>query len=489
MAFLGIDVGTSAVKAVLVGGDGQVHAEAECPLATSRPRPGWSEQAPDAWVEATRTAVGRLRAAAPDALASTRAIGLSGQMHGAVLFGADDRPLRPAILWNDGRAEAEARDLNAAMPDLGRIAGVPAMAGFTAPKLLWLSRHEPEVLAAARHLLLPKDVVRLHLTGEYATDPCDAGGSLMMDEAARAWHLPVAEAVGLDPAALPPILEGPTVSGRLREAAARDLGLPPGLPVAAGAGDAAAGAIGIGAVEDGDAFISIGTSCQLFVTDAAYRPNPAALVHAFAHGLPERWFSMAALLNGASPLAWLAGILGEPDVGDLIRRVGERGLPVSPVTALPYLAGERTPHDDPAARGVLFGLDSGTAATDIAQAVMEALAFTLVDADAALREAGVVAKAPAAVGGGARSRLWIEMAASALDRPITLYGGAAAGPAVGAARLARLAIGEGTVAEVCRKPSVADVVEPDPARRDALAARHPLFRDLYAALRPLFRRA
>jgi xylulokinase len=489
MTFLGIDVGTSAVKAVVVDEAGSTVAEADAPLATDRPVPGWSEQWPDAWLAATRSALAAVARSAPEPWGRIKAIGLSGQMHGAVVLGPDDRPLRPAILWNDGRASAEARALNLGVHDLGRIAGVPAMAGFTAPKLLWLARHEPEIHARIAHLLLPKDYVRLALTGERVTDPCDAAGSLLLDEAKRTWHRPTVEAVGLDPSALPAILEGPEVSGRLTARAAAELGLPAGIPVATGAGDAAAGAIGIGAVDDGDSFISIGTSCQLFVTDAAYRPNPEALVHAFAHGIPDRWFSMAAMLNGASPLAWLAGVLGGGDVGALIAGVAAAGKAISPVTALPYLAGERTPLDDPDARGVLFGLDGSTTAADIAQAVMEALAFTLMDADRVLADAGVRAVDPSVVGGGARSRLWVEMIASALDRPVRLVAGAATGPANGAARLARLAVTGEPVESVCEKPSAVDIVQPDPARRDALARRYPEFRALYAALRDRFRLA
>jgi xylulokinase len=222
------------------------------------------------------------------------------------------------------------------------------------------------------------------------------------------------------------------------------------------------------------------------VTEDVYRPNPAAFVHAFAHGVPDRWFSMAAMLNGASPLAWLATTLGQPDIADLIARVERAGRLVSPVTALPYLAGERTPHDDPTARGVLFGIDGGTSAEDIAQAVMEGLAFTLMDADRALKDAGVRPNDIAAIGGGSRSRLWIEMLASALDRPIALHSGAKVGPALGAARLARLAVTGEAVADVCAKPPISTVVAPNPDRRDALAARYPEFRALYKSLKPSF---
>lgn len=486
MIVLGIDVGTSAVKALLAE-DGIVVAEAEVAIRTERPRAGWSEQDPDGWWDAVVASLGRLRADAPKAYASTAGIGLSGQMHGVVLAGADDRPLAPTIIWNDGRAEGAAHRLNALLPDLGRIAGVPAMAGLAAAKLLWIKENQPDLLARTRRLVPVKDWIRLKLCGEHATDMCEAAGTLLLDEARRDWWRPVVEATGLDPAVLPRLVEGPDPAGLLRADMAADLGLPVGCVVAGGAGDAAAGAIGIGAVADGDAFISLGTSSQLFVTGNAYRPHPEALVHAFAHGLPDRWFQMGAMLNGGSPMAWLAGVLGR-DIQGLFAAVGEGEKPVSPVTALPYLTGERTPHDDPYARGVLFGMDGGTTAIDIAQAVMEATAFTLVDADDALAVAGARPGALALVGGGSRSPLWVEIIASALDRPIALYRGGAKGPAFGAARLARMAVTGEDAAAVCVRPEVERVVEPNPMRRDALRDRLPLWRDLYTTLKPLFRR-
>ncbi len=282
-------------------------------------------------------------------------------------------------------------------------------------------------------------------------------------------------------------MEGPDQAGRVTAAVAAELGLPPGCVIAGGAGDAAAGAIGIGAVADGDGFISLGTASQLFVTGDAYRPRPEALVHAFAHALPKRWFQMGAMLNGASPLAWAAGVLGQ-DIGALIGAVEAAGRPVSPVTALPYLTGERTPHDDPHARGVFFGMDGATGPADLAQAIMEATAFTLVDAADALAAAGSTPRDLAIVGGGSRSGLWVEMIASALDRPIALYKGGAKGPAFGVARLARMAVTGEDAAAVCGRPEIDRVVEPVPDRRDALAARLGLWRDLYRTLKPLFRR-
>lgn len=486
--FLGLDIGTSAVKALAVDRREQQVAAAEVPLATSRPAPGWSEQHPDIWWQAVRQALATMEAATPGVLGRVVAVGLSGQMHGAVLVGADDRPLRPAILWNDGRAAAEAAALNAALPELGRVAGVPAMAGFLAPKIAWLRTHEPDVLAATRQVLLPKDWLRFLLTGECATDPCDAAGSLLLDEEKRRWWPEIVAAVGLREEQLPRLLEGPEVSGYIAAAAAAATGLPEGIPVVAGAGDAAAAGIGIGAVDDGDAFISLGTSSQLFLTTADYRPNPGALVHAFAHALPGRWFQMAAMLNGASVLAWTAGVTGVSDLGAALDAVAARGRAISPVTFLPYLQGERTPHDDPAARGVFFGMDGGSDGLDLMQAAVEGMAFTLVDAVAALETAGPVPETLAAVGGGSRGRFVMEVVASALGRPIRRYEGGERGPAFGVARLARLAVTGDTVAEVCIKPPVRDVITPDASRQAALAARLPLYRDLYRALKPLFPR-
>ena len=487
--FLGVDIGTSAVKALIVDAREQPVAGAEVQLATSRPAPGWSEQHPDLWWQAVRQALSDMAAANPGVLGRVAAIGLSGQMHGSVLVGQDNRPLRPAILWNDGRAVAEARALNLSLPNLGEIAGVPAMAGFLAPKIAWLRTHEPDVLGAATRVLLPKDWVRFLLTGEFATDMCDAAGSLLLDEARRQWSPLILEAVGLRLEQLPRLLEGPDISGRVTAAAAAATGLPEGIPVVAGAGDAAAAGIGIGAVEEGDAFISLGTSSQLFLTTSDYRPNPAALVHAFAHALPSRWFQMAAMLNGASVMAWTASVTGVPDLGDALDAAAASERNISPVTFLPYLQGERTPHDDPAARGVFFGMDGGTDSLDLLQAAVEGMAFTLVDAVAALETAGPVPAVLAAVGGGSRGRFVMEVVASALGRPIRRYTGGERGPAFGVARLARLAVTGEAIKDICVKPELRDVVLPNAERQAALAARLPLYRDLYRTLKPLFPRS
>ncbi|WP_349370236.1 xylulokinase [Salinarimonas sp.] len=483
---IGLDLGTSALKAVLVDAGQRILATAEIPLDTQRPRPLWSEQDPDAWWEATLAALAALRAQAPDAYAATRAIGLSGQMHGATLVDAADRPIRPAILWNDGRAHEEAAALAADHPHLAAQVGVKPMPGLTAPKLAWLAGHEPEAFARIRTVLLPKDYLRLRLTGERATDMSDAAGTWLLDEARRDWCDPALAATGLDRARLPRLVEGTQATGVVRPALAAELGLPEGVIVAGGGGDVAAGAVGIGAVGEADAFVSLGTSAQIFVSSAAYRAAPDALVHALAHCVPERWFAMAALLNGASVIGWAAKLLGLP-VTDALAAAERETIGPSRVLFLPYLAGERTPHDDPHARGALVGLDPQAGPAEIMRAVLDGLALSLVDGRDALAAAGVAVPAAGLIGGGARSPFLARLLASALDAPLTRTRGGEAGPALGAARLALAAATGAPLAEIATPPPVLDVTPPDPALRDAYAERLPRWRALYRALREEFR--
>lgn len=482
--WLGLDIGTSAVKAVLVDDVRAVRAEASRAYPTSRPRPLWSEQDADLWPAAIDAAVASLAAADPAGWAGLAGIGLSGQMHGAVLLGADDQPLRPVILWNDGRSHAEAAEL-ASDPTLAEAVGVLPMAGFTAPKLLWLARHEPEVMAALKTLLLPKDYVRLWLTGAKATDPSDAAGAWLLDEASRAWSMRAAAAVGLGAEQLPPIVEAPRPAGKLRPEIAARWGVPAGLPVAAGAGDAAAGALGIGAVDEGHAFLSLGTSAQLFAPTNAYRPAIAPLVHAFAHAVPGRWFQMAAMLNGASAFGWLAGVAGA-DEATLSAEAEAAFSGPSDLLFLPYLAGERTPHNDPYARGVFFGLTPATGRAEMALAVLEGVAFTCADARDALAQAGTEVGALGCIGGGARNPFWIRLIASIVERPIRRYRGADKGPAFGAAALARMAVTGEPPSFVCPPPASDGDVLPEPALVDAYRPRLERFRRLYRALKPEF---
>ena len=484
--YLGIDIGTSSVKAVVVDGDQAILATATAPLSVSRPKELWSEQDPEDWWAAVGQTIADLRHRAGKAWHEIKAIGLSGQMHGAVLLDEAGKPVRPAILHNDGRSHAEAAELNAKLPEIGVVAGVPAMPGFAAPKLLWIARHEPDAIGRARHLLLPKDYVRFRMTHGFATDMCDASGSLLLDGAKRGWSPEIAAAVGIPLAMLPTALEGNAVSGLLQGEVAKAWGLPPGTIVATGAGDAAAGAVASGAVNEGDAFISLGTATQYFVARESYRPAPGHLIHTFCHALPGRWFQMAALLNGAGALAWAAGLLGRTDIGKLLEETETAFTGPSPILFLPYLSGERTPHNNAKAKGVLFGLTPGTTPEQVTQAVLEGVALSLADAQGFLEATGPLPDRIAVNGGGSRSRFWMRILASALGKTVLLQEGAEAGPAFGAARLARLAATGEDVTDVCRKPAIAAEVVPDPALARAYAERLQKFRSLYKAVEPLF---
>ena len=485
--YLGIDVGTSAVKAILVDERQAAVAEADVPLQVSRPQDLWSEQDPEAWWQAVQSALEGLRAQNPEALADARGIGLSGQMHGAVLLDEAHRPLRPAILWNDGRSFREAQELRERHPELSHAMGVIPMPGFTAPKLLWLARHEPETFRAVRKVLLPKDYIRLKLTGAAVTEMSDAAGTWWLDEAARDWSDEALAATGLTRDHMGDLVEGSQPSGVVRAEIAGQWGMRGDVVVAGGAGDAAAGAVGLGAIDDGSAFISLGTSGQLFVTTQDFSPAPEALVHSFCHALPGRWFQMAAMLNGASCLAWAAGLL-KADIGELLRQTEAAYRAPSNLIFLPYLAGERTPHNDPYARGVFFGLSPETRQTDLVQAVLEGVAFSFADAKECLAQAGTQLTHAGMIGGGSRSTFWTRIFASVLDVPLVRYEGSDKGPAFGAARLARLASTGEAPDAVCTAPTIIETVEPDPSLVERYAPRVEAFRSLYRALKPEFAR-
>jgi xylulokinase len=485
MNFLGLDCGTSALKAVLVDEDERIVAASTQPYLPSHPQPLWSEQDPDDWRDAMFDALAVLAREAPAAMGGVAAIGFSGQMHSAVLLDKAGRPLRPAMLHNDTRAFAEARELAGRYRHLARVTGVKAMAGFTAPKLIWLRRHEPTLFEKIACVLLPKDYLRLCLTGERATDMSDAAGTWLLDEARRQWSREALDACGIDAALMPSLAEGSEGAGLLRDEIADRFGMPRRVVVAAGGGDAAVGAIGIGAVASGAAFVSLGTSTQLIVASDAYRPAPERLVHSFAHALPGRWYRMAAMLNGAGALAFVARLLGSSPT-ELEREAAQDYRGPGEVLCLPYLSGERTPHDDPHARGVFFGLSDSTSRADLVRATMEGVAFTLADARDCVESGAASIGEIGLIGGGARSAVWTRMIAAALERPIVRYRDGETGPAFGAARLARLArTGEAPEA-LCKPPPVADVTEPEAALVAAFRPRIDRFRSLYRALAPEF---
>ncbi len=484
-SFLGLDIGTSSVKAVLLDDTQRVLATASADLEVSRPRPLWSEQDPEHWWQGVLATVAELRAAAPDAWAGLRAIGLSGQQHGAVLLDDAGRVLRPAILWNDGRSGAECAEIARRVPDLTDRAGNIAMPGFTAPKLLWVQRHEPDTFAATRRVLLPKDYVRFRLSGAYVSDLSDASGTLWLDVGRRDWDDTLLAATDLSRANMPALVEGSAPSATLSPALAAGWGLAGArIAIAGGAGDNAASAVGIGATRAGDGFLSLGTSGVIFVVTDRYVSAPARTMHGFCHALPGRWHGMSVHLSAAASLSWVAALAGHGgDVAGLLARTeawaADSGHREHAPIFLPYLSGERTPHNDPHAGALFAGLRAEHGAEALTYAVLEGVAFSLADGHDVLTEAGATLTSCLLVGGGARSRFWAQLLADVLGIALLLPQGAEHGGAFGAARLGMLATG-GDEAAVCTRPPVREAFEPGADRHPARLAR---FRALYPAER------
>jgi xylulokinase len=480
--YLGIDIGTSGVKAILMDDTGSVVDTAHAPLAVSRPYDLWSEQQPANWWAATNAAISDLDLGKRRAV---KAVGLSGQMHGATLLGANGQALRPAILWNDGRSAAQCAALESTVADLGQITGNRAMPGFTAPKLQWVRENEPEIFAQVKTVLLPKDYVRLRMTGEMASDMSDSAGTLWLDVGRRDWSDTMLEATGLSRSQMPKLFEGSEITGELRADTAEAWGMGR-VPVVAGGGDNAAGAVGVGVVKPGDAFLSLGTSGVLFLAGGGYTPNPAGGVHSFCHALPGRWHQMSVILSAASCIDWAVKLTGMADAAALFAAIEARNAPASSEIFLPYLSGERTPHNDPNAKGVLFGLTHESDAAAIGQAVLEGVAFAFRDGMDALIDSSAHIDGITVIGGGAKSHYWGKILASALNRPLLYRDGGEVGPAYGAARLARIAESGASIEAVCTAPAITHVAEPDDALVGLFAARISKFRTLYQNLKSSF---
>lgn len=481
--YLGIDIGTSGIKAVLVDDSGKVVSEARAGLTVSRPHPLWSEQNPSDWWAATNEAVSQLDKTLRH---EVKAIGLSGQMHGAVLLDKSRKVIRPAILWNDGRNAIECEELLALEPRTHDITGNLIMPGFTAPKLLWVKKHEPENWAQLDKVLLPKDYIRLRMTGELATDLSDAAGTLWVDVAMRQWSPEMLAATGLNESHMPKLCEGLDATGVLRDELAEAWGMNK-VPVAAGGGDNAAGAVGVGVIHDGDALLSLGTSGVIFAATKAFRPNVAGTVHAFCHALPDRWHQMSVMLNAASCLDWVVNLCNLKSVPDMLATVEATGKEDTSEFFLPYLTGERTPHNNPYAKGVFFNMSASTDSTSLALATLQGVAMALADGLDVLTDAGTHMDSITVIGGGARSAFWGKTLASTLNKPLVYREGADVGPSYGAARLARLSLGKDKVEDVCKAPPIIHVVEPDRVLADIIAAKRPRFKTLYQNLKPLFK--
>lgn len=484
MNAIGLDLGTSGIKAVLLAADGRLLGEATAPLTVQRPQPLWSEQHPADWLQAADAAMVSLRAqASPTAWSQVRGLAVAGQMHGAVLLDKSGQVLRPAILWNDGRSQAQCAAIEAREPATRRITANRAMAGFTAPKLLWVAEHEPAIFARVAKVLLPKDWLVHKVAGVLSSDCSDAAGTLWLDVAARRWSEPMLAATGMALHHMPELHEGSDAVGNLLPEWATRWGLPAGVSLAAGAGDNAGGAVGVGITAPGEGFVSLGTSGVLFVATPDARANPERGVHTFCHALPGTWHQMAVMLSASASLSWWSAITGAKP-GELLKGMdsaAERAL--APIFT-PYLSGERTPHADPGATGSFLGLTHTATRTSLSYAVIEGVAFSFADGLQALREAGTEPTRLLAIGGGSRSDVWLQLMADALGKPVERPSGAEVGPALGAARLALLSLGL-PAAEVLRTPPIARRFEPDANARTALAPRLRRYRDAYAPIRAL----
>lgn len=478
--YLGLDLGTSALKALLIDDDQRIVASASADLDVSRPASGWSEQQPADWIEACEKALLALKTDHGKALTAVDGIGLSGQMHGATLIDKDSEPLRPCILWNDTRAHREATAMDA-NPRFREISGNIVFPGFTAPKIAWVKANEPAIFDKLDKVLLPKDYLRLWLTGESVSEMSDATGTSWLDVGGRCWSPALLEATGLSEANMPRLVEGSEPSGTLRAELATRFGMGGDVTVAGGAGDNAAAAVGLGTIAEGAAFASLGTSGVLFAANGGYRPNAESAVHTFCHALPGTWHQMGVILSATDALNWYADLLGA-DAGTLSGELGDSLRPPSGVTFLPYLAGERTPHNDAAMRGVFAGLDRSDDRAALTQAVLEGVAFALRDSQEALAAAGTSVGRVMAVGGGSNSPYWLSALATALDLPVDLPHDGDFGAAFGAARLGLIAATSADPNAVCTAPAIVRSFEPDAGLRDAFDDAYSRYRALYPAV-------
>ncbi|RJE79656.1 xylulokinase [Paracoccus sp. JM45] len=479
MSYLGIDLGTSGLRALLVNQDGQPLASTERHYSARNPHAGWSEQDPADWITAFRGAVDELRANHPE-FADLRGIAVAGHMHGATALDADNNVIRPCILWNDTRSHAQAARLDA-QPQFRAKTGNIVFPGFTAPKLDWMAEHEPDLRAKVARVLLPAAYLNLWLTGEHVGDLSDASGTGWLDVGARDWADDLLAETGLGRDDMPELVEGCAPAGQLRHDLAREWGLRGPVTVAGGAGDNAAAACGIGAMTEGAGFVSLGTSGVLLMARDGYRPAPETALHSFCHAVPDTWYQMGVMLSATDSLNWLARITSATPA-ELTADLGDLRAPAN-VRFLPYLSGERTPHNDPAIRGSFTGLALATDRDDMTRAVLEGVAFGLRDSLTALRGTGARPESLMAIGGGARSRYWLQVIATALDITLDLPAQGEFGAALGAARLAMVASGAGSIPEVMTPPDITDRISPDAKLRDAFDLAYEGFRDAYPAIR------
>lgn len=479
--YLGLDLGTSGLKAILVDVGGKVIDTVEYHYPNPHPHHGWSEQDPADWVRACEAALDDLHARTPGAVGDLRGIGLSGQMHGATLIDANDAVLRPCILWNDTRAAEEAAWLDA-QPQMRAITGNIVFAGFTAPKLLWVEKHEPETFKKIAKVLLPKDYLRLWLTGGHIGEMSDCAGTSWLDVGARGWSDTALSTGHMRRDQMPDLCEGSAAGGQLRDALRQRWGIQGRVAVAGGAGDNAAAACGAGCFAEGQGFVSLGTSGVLLAAKDRFAPDADSAVHTFCHAVPDRWYQMGVILAATDCMNWLSRSLGQT-AADLTGQLPDQITGPSDLMFLPYLSGERTPHNDAQVRGAFVGLDVAHEPADLTQAVIEGVCFGLKDCLSALSGTRTQLETVIAMGGGARSTYWVQTLATVLGLPLSIPAGGEFGAALGAARLAIAAETGGAVEDIMTPPPTAQTVDPRADLIQAYQARWQRYRALYPALR------
>ena len=470
--FIGIDIGTTATKAILIDEEQAILASATYTYEYTSRSAGYAEQHPQIWIDAAHHCLNQLREQNIKAYATTKAISFSGQMHSLVALDANHKPVKPAMLWNDARGQTQANELGKLLPNIENISGAAAMPSFTASKLLWVRQNERELFDKIEHILLPKDYLRFWMTGNLATDHSDAAGTQLYDQRLRKWSDVIVDAVGLKSNALPPICESSASAGKLKSNVAAELGLSADCEIIMGAADTAAGALGLGCISAGNSFVSLGTGSIFATITDGYRATTKGFLHNFSHCLPSQYYRMGAMLNGASCLAWAARLVGAVDIGQLLQAVEARFTGPSRVMFIPYLTGERTPHNNADLRGALMGLDNASDKLDIVQAVIEGVSFCLSDAMQAMALDSQTSGTVGFIGGGARSSLWAKILASTLNTPLAKYQGADFWPALGAARLAMLWANPDQLHTIAMKPKIETIVRPEKILAEAYAVRH-----------------
>lgn len=482
MSFLGIDLGTSGLRALLVNDAGVPIGSAEKNYEVSKPHPGWSEQNPSDWIAALDEAVADLKSRYTE-FTDLSGIGVAGHMHGATLLDKAGKVLRPCILWNDLRSKSEAALLDGTN-GVRELSGNIVFPGFTAPKLLWVKNHEPDVFADVHKVLLPAAYLNYYLTGDFVADMSDSSGTSWLDVAKRGWSANLLSAGMMREDQMPSLVEGAGPAGNLRPELVQRWGLQGDVVVAGGAGDNAAAACGIGALDEGDGFVSLGTSGVILVARDRYAPAPETAVHTFCHAVPGQWYQMGVMLSATDSLNWLARLVRRTP-HELTGALGPDLAPPCSVKFYPYLSGERTPHNDTYVRGGFTGLGTETSEKDLTQAVVEGVAFGLRDSFEALRSTGASIEKLTAIGGGSASKYWLSLIATCLNIPLQVPRGREFGAALGAARLGMIAATSATVKDTITAPEVSETIEPVLDLRSAFEESYQSFKNSYEGLRSI----